>query len=37
VVAWRLIADRAEAPAEAGAEAAVGGPAKAEPELVEAA
>jgi EmrB/QacA subfamily drug resistance transporter len=37
IVAWLLIADRAEAPAEAGAEAAVGGPAKAEPELVEAA
>jgi EmrB/QacA subfamily drug resistance transporter len=35
VVAWLLIADRAEAPAEAGAEAAVGGPAKAEPELAE--
>jgi EmrB/QacA subfamily drug resistance transporter len=37
VVAWMLIADRAEAPAEAGAEAAVGGPAETEPELVEAA
>jgi EmrB/QacA subfamily drug resistance transporter len=36
IVAWLLIADRAEAPAEAGAEAAVGGPAKAEPQLVEA-
>jgi EmrB/QacA subfamily drug resistance transporter len=37
IVAWLLIADRAEAPAEAGAEAAVGGPAEAEPELIEAA
>jgi EmrB/QacA subfamily drug resistance transporter len=37
VVAWLLIADRAEAPAEVGAEAAVGGPAEPEPRLVEAA
>jgi hypothetical protein len=37
VVAWLLIADRAQAPAEVGAEAAVGGPAEAEAELVEAA
>jgi MFS family permease len=36
-LAWMLIADRAEAPAEAGAEAAVSGPAEAEPQLVEAA
>jgi EmrB/QacA subfamily drug resistance transporter len=35
LVAWMLIADRAEAPAEVGAEATVGGPA--EPQLVEAA
>ncbi|MEN3282896.1 MAG: hypothetical protein V7607_4036 [Solirubrobacteraceae bacterium] len=35
VVAWLLIADRAQAPAEVGAEAAVGGPAEAEPQLVE--
>jgi EmrB/QacA subfamily drug resistance transporter len=37
VVAWLLIADRAQAPSEAGAEAATGAPAKAEPELIEAA
>ncbi|HEX7298561.1 MAG TPA: MFS transporter [Solirubrobacteraceae bacterium] len=37
LVAWLLIADRAEAPAEVGAEGAVGGPAEAEPRLVEAA
>jgi EmrB/QacA subfamily drug resistance transporter len=37
VVAWLLIADRAQAPAEAGAEGAAGAPADAEPELVEAA
>jgi EmrB/QacA subfamily drug resistance transporter len=37
VVAWLLIADRAQAPSEAGAEAAAGAPADAEPELVEAA
>jgi EmrB/QacA subfamily drug resistance transporter len=37
VVAWLLIADRAQAPSEAGAEAAPGAPADAEPELVEAA
>jgi EmrB/QacA subfamily drug resistance transporter len=37
LVAWLLIADRAQAPSEAGAEAAAGGPAAAEPELVEAA
>jgi EmrB/QacA subfamily drug resistance transporter len=35
VLAWLLIADRAEAPAEAGAESAAAGPAEAEPELVE--
>jgi MFS family permease len=35
VVAWLLIADRAQAPAEVGAEAAVGGPAEAAPQLVE--
>jgi EmrB/QacA subfamily drug resistance transporter len=35
VLAWLLIADRAEAPAEAGAESAVGGPAEAEPSLAE--
>ena len=37
IVAWLLIADRVEAPAEAGAEAAVGAPAEAEPQLIEAA
>jgi EmrB/QacA subfamily drug resistance transporter len=37
LLAWTLIADRAEAPAEASAESAVGGPAEAEPELIEAA
>jgi EmrB/QacA subfamily drug resistance transporter len=37
LVAWLLIADRAEAPAEVGAEAAVGGPAEPEPRFVEAA
>jgi EmrB/QacA subfamily drug resistance transporter len=37
LLAWLLIADRAEAPAEAGAESAPAGPAEAEPELVEAA
>jgi EmrB/QacA subfamily drug resistance transporter len=37
VVAWLLIADRAEAPAEVGSDGAVGGPAEAEPRLVEAA
>jgi EmrB/QacA subfamily drug resistance transporter len=37
LVAWLLIADRAEAPAEAGAESAVGGPAEPTPQLVEAA
>jgi hypothetical protein len=36
-VAWVLIADRAQAPAEAGADAAVAAPAEAGPELVEAA
>jgi EmrB/QacA subfamily drug resistance transporter len=36
-LAWMLIADRAEAPAEVGAEAAVSGPAEAEQQLVEAA
>jgi EmrB/QacA subfamily drug resistance transporter len=37
LVAWLLIADRAEAPAEVGAEAAVGGPAEPKPQLAEAA
>jgi EmrB/QacA subfamily drug resistance transporter len=37
VVAWLLIADRAEAPAEVGSDGAVAGPAEAEPRLVEAA
>jgi hypothetical protein len=37
VVAWLLIADRAEAPSEVGSEAAAGAPADARPELVEAA
>jgi hypothetical protein len=37
LLAWLLIADRAEAPAEAGAESAPAGPAEPEPELVEAA
>jgi EmrB/QacA subfamily drug resistance transporter len=37
LLAWLLIADRAEAPAEAGAETAGPGPAEAPPELVEAA
>jgi EmrB/QacA subfamily drug resistance transporter len=37
IVAWLLIADRAEAPSEAGAEAPAGAPAEAEPELIEAA
>jgi EmrB/QacA subfamily drug resistance transporter len=36
-VAWLLIADRAEAPAEVGADAAVGAPAKPQPQLAEAA
>jgi hypothetical protein len=35
VLAWLLIADRAEAPAEAGAEGAVSGPAEAQPSLAE--
>jgi hypothetical protein len=35
VVAWLLIADRAEAPAEVGAEAAVAGPAEADRQLAE--
>ncbi len=37
VLAWLLIADRVEAPSEAGAESAPTGAAEAEPELVEAA
>jgi hypothetical protein len=36
VVAWLLIADRAEAPYEVGAESAAGAPADIKPELVEA-
>jgi hypothetical protein len=37
LVAWMLIADRHEAPAEVGAESAAAGPAEPAPELVEAA
>jgi hypothetical protein len=37
LLAWLLIADRAEAPAEVGATGAAAGPAEAEPSLVEAA
>jgi hypothetical protein len=37
LLAWLLIADRAVAPSEAGAEGAAAGPAEPEPELIEAA